>query len=181
MRSHLRVRSEVNSPSGAVVADGRVVRPPPSGVPPSRLGLYAFLTARTQDGRVLKILIERWRREYNPVRPHSALGYRPPGSGGHPPPVREWPVHASSSLIRTASTLGQVTPLAGVALRRRVASSLPACTRSRARGVLVFGDVGPPRRRVCRDRGPLRTCGARARAAAHRRAVSGSHRPEAAS
>ena len=39
---------------------------------------YAFLTARTQDGRVLKILIERWRREYNPVRPHSALGYRPP-------------------------------------------------------------------------------------------------------
>ena len=37
---------------------------------------YAFLTARTQDGRVLKILIERWRREYNPVRPHSALGYR---------------------------------------------------------------------------------------------------------
>ncbi len=25
-----------------------------------------------------KILIERWRREYNTVRPHSALGYRPP-------------------------------------------------------------------------------------------------------
>jgi putative transposase len=25
-----------------------------------------------------KILIERWRREYNQVRPHSALGYRPP-------------------------------------------------------------------------------------------------------
>ena len=25
-----------------------------------------------------KILIERWRREYNKVRPHSALGYRPP-------------------------------------------------------------------------------------------------------
>ena len=24
------------------------------------------------------ILIERWRREYNTVRPHSALGYRPP-------------------------------------------------------------------------------------------------------
>ena len=27
-----------------------------------------------------KILIERWRREYNTVRPHSALGYRPPVS-----------------------------------------------------------------------------------------------------
>ena len=39
---------------------------------------------------------------------------------------------------------GQVTPLAGVALRRRVASSLPACTRSRALGVPVFGGVGPP-------------------------------------
>ena len=25
-----------------------------------------------------KILLERWRREYNTVRPHSALGYRPP-------------------------------------------------------------------------------------------------------
>ena len=25
-----------------------------------------------------KILIERWRQEYNQVRPHSALGYRPP-------------------------------------------------------------------------------------------------------
>ena len=25
-----------------------------------------------------KILIERWRREYNRIRPHSALGYRPP-------------------------------------------------------------------------------------------------------
>jgi putative transposase len=25
-----------------------------------------------------KVLIERWRREYNTIRPHSALGYRPP-------------------------------------------------------------------------------------------------------
>jgi putative transposase len=25
-----------------------------------------------------KILIEEWRREYNGVRPHSSLGYRPP-------------------------------------------------------------------------------------------------------
>jgi putative transposase len=25
-----------------------------------------------------KILIEQWRREYNKIRPHSALGYRPP-------------------------------------------------------------------------------------------------------
>jgi len=25
-----------------------------------------------------KVLVERWRRHYNTVRPHSALGYRPP-------------------------------------------------------------------------------------------------------
>ncbi len=25
-----------------------------------------------------KVLIEQWRQEYNQLRPHSALGYRPP-------------------------------------------------------------------------------------------------------
>ena len=25
-----------------------------------------------------KVLVERWRNEYNHIRPHSALGYRPP-------------------------------------------------------------------------------------------------------
>jgi transposase InsO family protein len=24
-----------------------------------------------------KVLVERWRREYNHIRPHSSLGYRP--------------------------------------------------------------------------------------------------------
>jgi putative transposase len=33
-----------------------------------------------------KILIERWRQEYNTVRPHSALGYRPPA------PETIWPI-----------------------------------------------------------------------------------------
>ena len=28
--------------------------------------------------REAKVLIERWRRHYNTIRPHSALGYRPP-------------------------------------------------------------------------------------------------------
>ena len=46
-----------------------------------------------------------------------------------------------------------------LALRRRVASSLPACTRRRVRGVLVFGGGGLPRRCVCRDRGPVRIGG----------------------
>ena len=35
--------------------------------------------------------MEKWRRDYNEVRPHSAIGYKPPitlqtGSGGQPPP-----------------------------------------------------------------------------------------------
>ena len=25
-----------------------------------------------------KLLVERWRKEYNQIRPHSSLGYRPP-------------------------------------------------------------------------------------------------------
>ena len=29
-----------------------------------------------------RVLIERWRQAYNTVRPHSSLGYRPPGPGG---------------------------------------------------------------------------------------------------
>jgi transposase InsO family protein len=28
--------------------------------------------------REAQLLIERWRRHYNTVRPHSSLGYRPP-------------------------------------------------------------------------------------------------------
>ena len=38
-----------------------------------------------------KILIERWRRQYNTVRPHSALGYRPPA----PKAVRPVPMGES--------------------------------------------------------------------------------------
>ena len=29
-----------------------------------------------------KVLIERWRQHYNTIRPHSALGYRPPAPPG---------------------------------------------------------------------------------------------------
>ncbi len=36
-----------------------------------------------------KVLIERWRREYNQVRPHSSLGYRPPAPEAvEPMPLR---------------------------------------------------------------------------------------------
>jgi len=52
-----------------------------------------FLNAELFDTvREAKILTERWRREYNTIRPHSSLGYRPPapaavqpeGSGATP-------------------------------------------------------------------------------------------------
>ncbi len=42
-----------------------------------------------------KVLIERWRREYNTVRPHSALGYRPPA----PEAIQPW-FPASATLQR---------------------------------------------------------------------------------
>ena len=37
-----------------------------------------------------RVLIEQWRREYNQVRPHSSLGYRPPA-----PEAVEWPPGAT--------------------------------------------------------------------------------------
>jgi putative transposase len=35
--------------------------------------------------REANILIERWRKHYNTIRPHSALGYRPPAPENHRP------------------------------------------------------------------------------------------------
>jgi putative transposase len=37
-----------------------------------------------------QVLIEAWRRHYNTVRPHSALGYRPPAPGAVPWPGPAW-------------------------------------------------------------------------------------------
>ena len=39
-----------------------------------------------------QVLVERWRRHYNTVRPHSALGYRPPA----PEAVQPWPPAAAT-------------------------------------------------------------------------------------
>jgi putative transposase len=36
-----------------------------------------------------KVLVERWRKEYNRVRPHSSLGYRPPAPEAMEPPSIE--------------------------------------------------------------------------------------------
>ena len=55
---------------------------------PSQNGCCECFNARLRDEvlngeifyslREAQILIERWRHHYNTVRPHSALGYRPP-------------------------------------------------------------------------------------------------------
>ena len=47
-----------------------------------------------------KVLIESWRKEYNQVRPHSALGYRPPA-----PESSQMPQLAAPLLGRTGVTL----------------------------------------------------------------------------
>ena len=41
-----------------------------------------------------KVLIERWRVEYNTMRPHSSLGFRPPA----PEAIHLWPDSARRSL-----------------------------------------------------------------------------------
>ena len=38
-----------------------------------------------------KVLIERWRVQYNTIRPHSSLGYRPPA----PEAIQPWPTGAA--------------------------------------------------------------------------------------
>ena len=50
--------------------------------------------------REAKILIERWRTHYNQVRPHSALGYRPPA------PEAMLPVGDCSATLRSAQQAG---------------------------------------------------------------------------
>ena len=47
-----------------------------------------------------RVLIERWRWEYNTIRPHSSLGYRPPA------PEAIAPLPPGSATLRPAATLG---------------------------------------------------------------------------
>ena len=67
-----------------------------------------IFTTRTEA----QILIERWRRESNPVRPHSALGYRPPAPEAleirppHPAPWADRRVAARTSRLVQRSGAG---------------------------------------------------------------------------
>ena len=65
---------------------------------------YDFVSTRTHDGRVLKlltVLVEQWRRLYNTVRPHSAWGGIPPA----PETIRP-----SSWFLRMPQLLGPPMP-----------------------------------------------------------------------
>jgi transposase InsO family protein len=55
---------------------------------PQHVGVFFTLTEA-------KVLIERWRREYNTIRPHSSLGYRSPA------PAAIMSVDACSAALRT--------------------------------------------------------------------------------
>jgi hypothetical protein len=54
-----------------------------------------------------KVLIEQWKREYNQVRPHSSLGYRPPAPEARIPVTltqRVVPFMGAGHLLVKAST-----------------------------------------------------------------------------
>jgi transposase InsO family protein len=58
--------------------------------------------------REAQVLVERWRRHYNTVRPHSSLGYRPPA----PAAIQPWPSGSASGLLcpePTAAFAGTLT------------------------------------------------------------------------
>ena len=67
------------------------------------------LLAREQFDTLLeaKVLIERWRRHFNAVRPHSSLGYRAPAPEAIQPrsPASATPQQANEAGVETSSTL----------------------------------------------------------------------------
>jgi putative transposase len=54
-----------------------------------------------------QVLIERWRRHYNAIRPHSSLGYRPPAPETILPPASELP-DAPLRPVQMLATSGRV-------------------------------------------------------------------------
>jgi len=66
-------RNSANSTAAAALACACGLAPPNGKLRDELLDREIFFTLAEA-----KILIERWRREYNTVRPHSALGYRQP-------------------------------------------------------------------------------------------------------
>jgi hypothetical protein len=90
--------------------------------------------------REAKVLVERWRRHYNRVRPHSSLGYQPPApeavaprAPGFAPPVARGGNRAESDIASGTAIGGRSGPTSP--------SGSPDVIRIRARG----SDNLPPR------------------------------------
>ena len=60
-----------------------------------------------------KVLVERWRREYNQIRPHSALAYRPPAPEAKLPRSQELDSIPWDGLQITPALTSRVVPLVG--------------------------------------------------------------------
>ncbi|SFT30076.1 integrase core domain-containing protein, partial [Methylobacterium sp. yr668] len=52
-----------------------------------------------------QIMIEGWRRHYNTVRPHGALGYRPPAPEVFVPAIAAWPAAPAKLAVVQRPTL----------------------------------------------------------------------------
>ena len=87
-------------PSGSGSADSTYLRSSSSRAVPGRTATSSpsmpdcetsISTARSSTRlKEVQVLTERWRWQYNHVRPHQSLGYRPPA-----PEARDWPLAAS--------------------------------------------------------------------------------------
>jgi hypothetical protein len=64
-----------------------------------------------------RVLVGAWRRHYNTVRPHSALGYRPPAPETVVPPKAEAPrMPSGSAAPRLPSPMAQEGPMANITI-----------------------------------------------------------------
>jgi hypothetical protein len=86
--------------------------------------------------REAKLLVERWRREYNQLRPHSSLGYRPPVPEAAEPPFMSQ--HKQGSLQAVSDWRGRRK----MCMVKSCSSHFPPTGR---RGMRRIPDVPEPR------------------------------------
>ena len=74
--------------------------------------------------RAAQILIESWRRHYNTVRPHGALGYRPPAPEVFLPAFAAWPAAHPDRLRRPSYPWSKGPPCTNETCARGLAGRL---------------------------------------------------------